>query len=828
MEEGESIGEEQHLEGPLSNTSMEEGRLLPYTARLDIQPSTLTSLSAKDLIVFLVSAKKPSYRSRILNLLKVHALSNSNFGHLLHFVFLAYTRDIYPYVRKSALEGLISLIRAGYPQTSSFYDRAVELLLDTESVVRSAAVQVISEYGQKLPSSGDEKNQLKRDEVFIRLCSTGKDMNVEVRVEAFSALGGIQLVSEAVLLQTLSKKVLGSRHERELLTQCSQNVHLSLVSSAAGAFIHGLEDEFYEVRRSACASLGKLATFSPQFAAEASNFLVDLLNDDTVIIRLQTMETLFYMASFVDLNLQELHIHMLLNVLMERDSYIRSAARKLLCIMKWPDVEIFKTAVAGLRCSLQMYPQDRSKILSALFLLGKHNEKFTVVIVKEYAEKMEYSSNEELVLDKAEVIILLVLGLAANIGYDQIESCIPKKAFSYPLPLVGNMSLFMRNAMHPNGSFINLFSHDSTASFPNKEINDLLNQRLTLAPLEECEGKLTFQKEEALSSIIHTLAAVAQTWPLIKSKCIDEVHKILRNCKQTVAMMTVACDECYDVLVFASKYIKVINLLASVWEYVKPRVSKEANVRLLDLLLKNLERNLLRLKYSFSGLSKEENFHITELMLLTFVLRLSNTMSKSNLILKRIINMMPQVALSCEDGDIKPSVFVKELRKALTDVSDDKISLPFLSCELVELFSLEQIMLAERFKFKRAELYVPGNDSENPHPFVSGFPTGIKFRMILHNVCSKDRLWLQMRVEQLVEHVFVYMDIFEGSDYVKECTVDFPFYRTPKTASFSLWACMGLECSLESDILHAGGRVGPRKELTYLCKENEIFFASVA
>lgn len=66
-----------------------------------------------------------------------------------------------------------------------------------------------------------------------------RDMSMEVRVEAFNSLGKIEMVSEDILLQTMSKKVLGIS---------KGNIQFEeLTSSAAGALVHGLEDEFHEV-----------------------------------------------------------------------------------------------------------------------------------------------------------------------------------------------------------------------------------------------------------------------------------------------------------------------------------------------------------------------------------------------------------------------------------------------------------------------------------------------------------------------------------------------------------------------------------------------------
>lgn len=72
-------------------------------------------------------------------------------------------------------------------------------------------------------------------------------MSMEVRVEAFDALGKINVVSEDILLQTLSKRVLVITKEKSSLGQCPAEQFEILASNVAGVLVHGLEDEFYEV-----------------------------------------------------------------------------------------------------------------------------------------------------------------------------------------------------------------------------------------------------------------------------------------------------------------------------------------------------------------------------------------------------------------------------------------------------------------------------------------------------------------------------------------------------------------------------------------------------
>ena len=65
-----------------------------------------------------------------------------------------------------------------------------------------------------------------------------------------------------------------------------------------------------KVRKSACHSLSTLIVHSAQFALEALDLLMDMLNDDSFIVRSQALETLHRMAAYDCLKLQEKHMHM--------------------------------------------------------------------------------------------------------------------------------------------------------------------------------------------------------------------------------------------------------------------------------------------------------------------------------------------------------------------------------------------------------------------------------------------------------------------------------------------------------------------------------------
>lgn len=64
-----------------------------------------------------------------------------------------------------------------------------------------------------------------------------------------------------------------------------------------------------KVRRSACSSLRELFILSSDFACKALNLLVDMLNDDSIAVRLQALQTMHHMAQH-DHQVQEEYLNL--------------------------------------------------------------------------------------------------------------------------------------------------------------------------------------------------------------------------------------------------------------------------------------------------------------------------------------------------------------------------------------------------------------------------------------------------------------------------------------------------------------------------------------
>ena len=65
-----------------------------------------------------------------------------------------------------------------------------------------------------------------------------------------------------------------------------------------------------KVRKSACNSLGIHTILYAEFARQSLSLLMDMLNDDSMAVRLEALETLHHMATFECLHVQEIHMHM--------------------------------------------------------------------------------------------------------------------------------------------------------------------------------------------------------------------------------------------------------------------------------------------------------------------------------------------------------------------------------------------------------------------------------------------------------------------------------------------------------------------------------------
>ncbi|WOL01941.1 protein SIEL isoform X3 [Canna indica] len=804
-------------------------------------------------VLSLASSPFVAVRSRIIDLLvrSVEKGGRRNiFGHhLVIQAFVGLAMDIYPLIRRTAVYGMIALLREAGGGIDSmvvecFYGRAVVLLKDEEEAVRLASVKLVriviyynakywlidfsmfgismrhliciqlydqlSECGEIFAANhqGAEHSE-QMDVIFIQLCAMARDMCMKVRCEAFIALGRVKLVHESVLLQSISKKILGIKSGKAHVEDYVKRAKTSL-SLASGIFVHGIEDEFYEVREAACRSLGMLTIFSVQFSCKATNLLMDMLNDDVESVRLQTLQTLFHMATHDRLTMQDKHMQMFLGLLADISASVRHSARKLLQLVKLPDLVTCRETVDCLIRNLERFPEEEEDIFFALSCVGKNHKKFSAKLANEFAKEIDVFCGE-LILDSLGVAAKLVLFISSSFSNGQHTTDIPKALFSYAIPFSGKIAHAFKGSISQDTLLAYLFSHSkevdkkSSSSMPVhfatsdvtcKGIMTDFNELLACPNQPENKGELL--NEEIMQSIRLNLKRVDEAWLLIKSHCTHEVQNMLRACKEELEIIAWnAGGSASAFLEFTALYIQVVWLTSEIWDRFEPKKSCIIGMTALDIRLERLDMNLRRLRLSRVGISAKP-------------------------ILERLASTVPRLEFLCE-GPCNLSAFAKEVKHACAEGTSILCN-PCVFHKLLELFYPKKITYFGTFKQKKAEVQVVGNDSENPLTFVSGLPVGIPFHITLYDILNSDRLWLLMAIGESIQYVFLDLCHFEGSNAVKKSTFSVPFYGTPKAASFLLKACIVMECPSEYVTKQEKSKGGPIGDFAMICVEKDVHF----
>ncbi|KAL7983088.1 hypothetical protein Chor_010430 [Crotalus horridus] len=143
--------------------------------------------------------------------------------------------------------------------------------------------------------------------------------------------GSMQQVSSHFLEQTLDKKLMSDLRRKRTAHERAKELYSSgefssgrkwgddapkeeidtgavnlIESGACGAFVHGLEDEMYEVRIAAVEALCMLAQSSPSFAEKCLDFLVDMFNDEIEEVRLRSIHTMRKISNNITLREDQL------------------------------------------------------------------------------------------------------------------------------------------------------------------------------------------------------------------------------------------------------------------------------------------------------------------------------------------------------------------------------------------------------------------------------------------------------------------------------------------------------------------------------------------
>ncbi|KAH8362416.1 hypothetical protein KR200_006623 [Drosophila serrata] len=346
-------------------------------------------------------------------------------------------------VRAQALHALLSLGERGSQLPAVLYKRAVEAMKDDYECVRKEALRLVFMLGNRhpdyiIPSDRQQDDLRMIDAAFSKVCEALCDLSLQIRVLAAELLGGMTAVSREFLHQTLDKKLMSNlrrkrtAHERgaRLVTSGewssgkrwaddAPQEHLDarsisiIASGACGALIHGLEDEFLEVRTAAVTSMCKLALSRPDFAVTSLDFLVDMFNDEIEDVRLKAIYSLTAIARHIVLREDQLEI--MLSSLEDYSVDVREGLHLMLGACRVSTQTCLLMVVQKLLDVLAKYPQDRHSTYACMRKIGqKHPHLVMAVAVHLLYVHPFFETPERDVEDPAYLCVLILVFNAAE------------------------------------------------------------------------------------------------------------------------------------------------------------------------------------------------------------------------------------------------------------------------------------------------------------------------------------------------------------------------------------------------------------------------------
>ncbi|KAG0372240.1 Integrator complex subunit 4 [Mortierella sp. AD032] len=315
--------------------------------------------------------------------------------------------DAIAHIIKNALKALLGLHREGFRIGLVMYDVAILAILDDYQEVRMEGLDLIFILSRLYPDQivqnpreDIEQRTRLADDAFVRICDMVNDSSMVVRAKACTILGRFRKVNYTFLSQTFSKQVMAhlkvdkapknialgpaqKQAQRAKLIATpegdqdvtAQQVRL-LDSGACGAFVHGLEDEYQDVRNAAINSICELCLHNPEFAVLALDYLVDMFMDEIDYVRLNAMQSLCKIGQRGPIVFDTEQLQIALGVLEDADRDVREAAHRMLEVVTMSAQDGMTSFLESIETNMRRFPEDQLSIYKCMRAVGRHHGVF--------------------------------------------------------------------------------------------------------------------------------------------------------------------------------------------------------------------------------------------------------------------------------------------------------------------------------------------------------------------------------------------------------------------------------------------------------------------
>nr|CAD7395237.1 unnamed protein product [Timema cristinae] len=708
-----------------------------------------------------------------------------------------YTHSDEGRVRSAAFRAMMTLHDRGLTLDPSVYSEACLALKDDYEIVRQEALRLVWVLGRTYPEniivlpSSDEEVRLV-DDAFGKLCNMINDLSMNVRTLAAEKLGSMTLVSPKFLHQTLDKKLMSnmrkkrSAHERawESITsgewasgknwsddaprEVIDAESVSLMSSGScGAFVHGLEDEFLEVRYASVESVCQLSLDNPQFAHMSLDFLVDMFNDEIEEVRIKAIDSLTRISRHIVL--REDQLETILGALKVRNCQGPPDYSENVCLPGLfngckrrpsqdagvlpsvqqelsPDVcressgepqeishgeltpdidQSYCPDVESLLEKLKKYPMDRRSTWHCLQKIGQSHPELTLPLVPEL--------------------------LAIHPFFDTPEPDVEDPAYVCILILVFN-------AAQQSPTMLQLFEEHTL-----KHYSYLRDTMPTLVPALKLVGSSRPADPASLSTgSAQYLSAILARIETAPSSCVR--RELMEACRHDLSRLATIDRAIPGALQFSALYISsqllMIDILSNkLWSNPSALASQQGNV--VKNCISQLLSQCLKLQHLYVGLNTEDLSCVKQFKLKALALQLVYIVRGSNFsalaLCEHFLETVEDTQRYLSEHEVQPEAFTSSLFKELGLLEDTKPG-PVARCLLPLLQVSTPAPLPHtniEIRSSMAVISEPTGDLETALKFTAGLVLGVHCDALLHNIQDISTLRIKVKYPDQQTHLLV-------------------------------------------------------------------------
>lgn len=706
-----------------------------------LPPSSVVTNNVLSLAKSCLIDTDPHVKIRCLQLLGHIHDNNTGIDQVVAYVFSCEAR-----VRCAALETLILLIEKGHQLDVSLYSKVSSVINDDYDNVREVALKVISAISVLYPDYevNDSQCTLKIrliDDAFSKICQAVYDPSMNVRYIAVKLLGTMLSVGWQLLIQTLDKKLMSNMRRKESFHQMSRKIvnsgdwsvgkkwtndkPLELLNKddinfksrgVCGAFVHGLEDDFMEVRLASIDSLCKLALARPKFSFHCLDYLVDMLSDEIEAVRLISIQSLTSLASHITLREHQLDI--ILGALEDFSFEMREGIHKVLASCRFASSECLQMCIDYLLDNLKKYPQDRNSTWLCAQGMGSRNSDLILPLTAD----------------------LLDIHTFFDITPQDIES-----------PTYITLLLFIFNAAQNCPTMISLF---------NENVFNHYSYLRTILPSFVPELELPIFVDNIKSipgDSIQYLWKLVDIFSRVPHEMIDTFVPQLEKLKMNDN--TIAGPTHYIILFISCQTLLNKILINSVWS--SNAISK-IQYEVVNNDLKELSTMLLKLQALFVGLTIEEIAGIKQIQLIFlsvhFVLVLKRKDHSSAAFDENLIYEFQNIRNFFVANNVISNSFCQQMLAVTEDIGNS----PNCKSHLVKSFLdlLRNVAIPYPLKpsttiqMCHGSLEGPMTSLDCPVKLSPNFPTGVKLEAMIFSLANPKALRFRIHYPNDETHVY--------------------------------------------------------------------------